>query len=377
MDPTPPDNARDDAVAESIRYQAESCRRVGSPMYAQLLTGLCADYVAGGITYEMLSNVSSQPMHDALSLRYLATAHQLALAGRAPGLAEAYGSCGGVWQGDDLTPAFLRAVEEHRDMFAAGVRRNVQTNEVGRAAALVPGFSLIHARHGLPLATLEIGASAGLLSRWMHMRFDTGTSSTGPSDSAVSFGAEWWRQPAPPLAADVRVVSARASDIAPFDVRDADHRLRMHSFVWPDNAVRRDRLQAAIDLACTHPIPVVEADAGAWLRQELDGTLPSGVATVVFHSIVWQYLPQTTRESLRQALNAAAATATPRSPLLWLRFEPDTIDHAALRLTTWPGGTDELLAHAGYHGADVRWLLSSEPASDAEDQPPSRSRFEE
>jgi len=37
-------------------------------------------------------------------------------------------------------------------------------------------------------------------------------------------------------------------------------------------------------------------------------------------------------------------------------MEPDSLDHATLRLTTWPDGADEKLAEVGYHGAGINWL---------------------
>ena len=358
MDATAPVSSRHDAVADSLRRQAASCAHIGSPLYAHLLDGLCADYVAGGISYEVLNGVTKQPVHDALGLRYLATAHRLALEGSAPELASAYESCGGTWSGTDLVPAFCRAVEANRDAFTDGVRRNVQTIEVGRAAVLTSGFSLISLRHRLPLTVYEVGSSAGLLSQWMHVRFDTGFSATGPAESPLRFDATWWHQPAPLLDPDLTVTAAYASDVAPIDVSDPVGRLQMMSFVWPDQLRRRERLQAAIDVALAHPLHVEQADAGQWIARALGAPLPHGVATVVFHSIVWQYLPVTTRTMLRESLRRAGASATPASPLLWLRMEPDTPERAAVRLTTWPGGYEEVIAHVGYHGADVRWLAA-------------------
>ena len=358
MDATAPVDSRDDAVADSLRRQAASCAHIGSPIYAHLLEGLCADYVAGGVSYGVLHGVTDQPVHDAIGLRYLATAHRLALEGLAPELAAAFESCGGAWSGADLVPAFCRTVDANRDAFADGVRRNVQTNEVGRAAVLASGFSLISLRHHLPLAVFEVGSSAGLLSQWMHVRFDTGASATGPADSPLRFDSTWWRSPAPLLDQDLTVTAARASDVTPIDVSDPAGRVQMMSFVWPDQGQRRERLRAAIDVARTHPMHVEQADAGQWIAGVLSDPLPEGVATVVFHSIVWQYLPATTRAILRDALDSAGAGATPTSPLLWLRMEPDTPERAAVRLTTWPGGNDELVAHVGYHGADITWLAA-------------------
>jgi hypothetical protein len=360
MAPTAPVDSRDDAVVDAIRRQAASSRTIGSPLYGSLLDGLAGDYLAGGVTFELLHGISDRPTHDAVPLRYLATAHRLALTGRAPGLAAAYDSCGGSWGGQDLTETFLRTVHEHRDEFIAGLRRNVQTNEVARSAVLASGFSLIIRRHRLPLALFEVGSSAGLLSRWMHYRFDTGTTARGPTNSPLTFDGSWWRTPPPRLDPTINVAAVHASDIAPIDLTSQAGREQMLSFLWPDQRDRRERLQAALAVAAEHPLTVEQADAAEWVAGQLSAGLAARTATVVFHAIVWQYLPAATRDGMRDSLRRAGATASTTSPLLWLRMEPDTHEHAALRLTTWPGDTDEVLAHVGYHGADIVWLLDTD-----------------
>lgn len=353
---------------ESIEHQAAACERVGSALYGSLLRGLAVDHLAGGLTAELLDGVSDRPVHDAVPLRFLATGHRLALAGSAPGLAAVYPSCGGEWSGGDITDVFLSAVATHRSTFVAGLQRTVQTNEVGRAVALASGFSTIAGRYGPRLRTLEIGASGGLLSRWPSFHVDSGESATGPADSPVRFGPDWFADgPLPPLVGSIDVVDRRACDIAPIDATSDDGRLTMLSFLWPDQLERFDRLRAALDVAASDPITVEQADAGDWLARELTTAAPAGTATVVFHSIVWQYLPAATKDAVRAALADAGASAAPDRPLCWLRMEPANADHADLRLTTWAGDPDrsptadmppdELLAHVGYHGAGVAWVV--------------------
>ncbi|MFM2072180.1 MAG: hypothetical protein RLZZ623_2443 [Actinomycetota bacterium] len=344
------------SIIEAIEHQAAGCARVGSALYASLLTGLAADYLSGGTTAELLEGVSEQPLHDAIALRYLAVAHRLALAGDAPELAQHYPSCGGTWSGADITDAFLSVVAKHRRTFVDGMRNNVQTNEVGRSVALTAGFSLVMSRHGLPLRTLEIGGSAGLLSRWPSYSYDTGETTAGDASSEVHFGPSWYQGNLPALHGSIPVSSRASSDISPIDVSKPDGRLAMLSFLWPDQNDRRDRLLAAMHVAERDPIVVERADAAEWLQRQLGGPPPEGVATVVFHSIVWQYLPRLTKDGVRAAILDAGERATTTSPLCWLRMEPATSEHADLRLSSWPGLADEVLAHVGYHGAELRWL---------------------
>jgi hypothetical protein len=82
------------------------------------------------------------------------------------------------------------------------------------------------------------------------------------------------------------------------------------------------------------------------------------VATVVFHSIFWQYLPAETAGKVRVAIAAHGASATPAAPVAWLRMEPAEPSPVPieLRLTLWPGGEERLLANVQAHGASVEWL---------------------
>ena len=118
---------------------------MGSALYARLLAGLEADHAAGGLTTQLLEGRSERPIHEAVVLRLLGAAHRLVLEGRAPELARFYPSAGGTDEGDP-TPAFLAAVAAHRPEVEAAMTRGVQTNEVGRAAVLAPGFALIARR---------------------------------------------------------------------------------------------------------------------------------------------------------------------------------------------------------------------------------------
>jgi hypothetical protein len=102
------------------------------------------------------------------------------------------------------------------------------------------------------------------------------------------------------------------------------------------------------------PVHVERAPAGDWLERRLADPPPDGVATVVFHSIVWQYLDDGERDQVRAAITRAGDRATAESPLAWVRMEPDG-DDARVDVNTWPGD-HRLVARAGFHGRPVRWL---------------------
>ena len=106
----------------------------------------------------------------------------------------------------------------------------------------------------------------------------------------------------------------------------------------------------------SHPSPIED-----WLPGQLATPVP-GVATVVFHSVVWQYLPEPTRNLIRTTIEEAGRRATAEAPLAYLWLEPSVANYfpAELRLATWPGadGVDDnrMLATSGFHFGPVTWL---------------------
>jgi hypothetical protein len=103
-------------------------------------------------------------------------------------------------------------------------------------------------------------------------------------------------------------------------------------------------------------VDVDEEPVETWLPRALD-TPVAGAATVVFHSVVWQYLPKETRDIVRRTLDDAGRRAAPDAPLAWVRLEPSLrMLHSELRYTLWPGGAETLLATAGFHAGPISWL---------------------
>jgi hypothetical protein len=285
--------------------------------------------------------------------------HRLVLEGRAPDLAAFYPSAGGSFSATaapKAAEALLSALAEDRDAIAYGLTRPVQTNEVGRSRALMLGFLEVAEHTGLPLRMLEIGASAGLNLRWDRYRYEggAGASAFGPVNSPVRFEPAYRDDP-PALGRLAVVVERRGCDGSPLDPASAADQLTLKSFVWPEQLDRLARLDGALEVARTVAAPVDRATAVEWLDDRLaEGAAAHGTATVVFHSILWQYLNGSTRNRLVATLFRAGRSATVEAPLAWVRMEPAGGDISArkteIRVTRWPGGHDTVLAHAGYHG---------------------------
>lgn len=237
----------------------------------------------------------------------------------------------------------------------AGLATAPQTNEPARSAMLLPGFLAIARETGLPLSINEIGSSAGLNLLWDKYHYDFNGQQWGDPASIVRFSPAM-RGTGFPLDVDVEIVSRRGSDIAPVAIEDEDALLRLRSFVWADQKERMERLTAAFGLAEAASLAIEKADAADWI----EGILRSrkdGEAFVLFHSIVWQYLPHRTKRRIESMFEREGSLATSVAPIAWLRMEAADKEHAALSLTCWPAGITRQLANVSYHGGWIEWLI--------------------
>jgi hypothetical protein len=181
----------------------------------------------------------------------------------------------------------------------------------------------------------------------------------GDAGSPLRFDQPWVGAPDADLDVPVRIIERRGCDPNPVDPASADGRLTLLSYVWADWTERIDRLVTALTLAAADPPAVDRSGMADWLAAQLAEPRP-GVLTVVWHSVVRQYIDFPERDAAQAVLARAAAAATPDAPLAYLRFEPRRLDDRSVRfellLTRWPGaGGDELLATAHGHGIPTTW----------------------
>jgi hypothetical protein len=278
--------------------------------------------------------------------------------GRVPALAVFYPPPATPWDAHAAAAAIEHATVANREVVVDVLASPPQTNEVGRSAILMSGYAEIARRTGLPLRVLEIGCSAGLNLAWDRYAYRLGERTIGPADAPLTLTPEW-RGTLPDIAHLPTVVERRGCDRAPIDLAAPGADERLIAYVWPDQRDRLRRLEAAIAVARRVPPPVDTADAADWLERQLAAVGP-GVATVVAHTIVWQYFPRSTAARARRALEDTGARATVERPLAWLAFEQSAADAPPeLTLTLWPGGVTRCLARAHPHGAWIDWLDDS------------------
>ncbi len=234
-----------------------------------------------------------------------------------------------------------------------------QTNEVGRAAALVGGLHHVVASRPGPVRLVEIGASAGLnlLADRFRVVAADGHAVGPPTSPVVLDGA--WHGPLPPISARPDVVERFGCDTAPLDATTDEGRLRLTSYVWPDQRARLERLRGALALAVAQQVPVVVERSGAveFLRR-LD--LVPGTTTVLWHSVMWQYLPPAEQASASVRIEELGAQADRTAGFAHLFLEPPTLTadeplEFVVVLRSWPGGEERVLGTAAPHGLPVTW----------------------
>jgi hypothetical protein len=343
-----------------LRAQADQCAHNGSPLTGALLYGAADDYGRRGPAYDLMAPLADDPSGTVPPLRLAGALHRLVLERRAPELALHYPSVGGTAPVADVWPAARRAITEHLALLREAVRRPVQTNEVGRSAALYGGLLHVVAQTGLPVRLLEIGSSAGLNLLVDRFAFDIADGVVlGDPGSPVRLHRPW-HGTLPPYEVVPHVVERGGCDPSPLDPGSDEDRLTLTSYVWGDQLERFERLRGALSLAVQHGVDVEKLPASEFLARELAAPR-EGVATVVWHSVVWQYLSKPERGAVEQVLRRAGDAATADAPLAHLRLEPARVVGTgdfgfSVQMTTWPGGEPRLLAEAEGHGPPVTWL---------------------
>jgi hypothetical protein len=332
----------------SLLPQARACRDLGSPFMERLMLLLHNRLAPGTQLADRLLSWSGDASHTgaAVALRLAGGLHGLVLAGEDAALAAVYppqeASDAALWQ------AVAGAMQRHAAALDRALERAPQTNEVRRSAVLIAAAQLLAQRFALPLVLSEIGASAGLNLLWDRYALMVGSRRSGPPDAVLTLAPDW-RGPPPPAASPV-IAARRGVDLAPIDPALPADRLRLLSYIWPDQTERFARTSVALALPSA---PVDRGDVLPWLESRLAAPCP-GQLHLVFHTLCWPYLSAETQARCTALLQAAGARATDRAPLAHLAMEP-TADrtHTALRLTLWPGTED--LGAAGFHGEWVAW----------------------
>ncbi|TDC20141.1 DUF2332 domain-containing protein [Streptomyces sp. 8K308] len=350
-------------VARLFVQQAGECARLGSSLYAALLERAASDVVEGGPCADAVAGYEQSGVEEALPLRLLGGVHSLVLTGRAPELAAYYPSAGGAFtpaDGDAVWCAFRSVVAEERGWLREWLRRPPQTNEVGRASLLLAGLLYTVPTAQRPVRLFELGSSAGLNLRAEQFRYTAGDFAWGPADSLVRLTDTWegcvpdWLRTGADRHQALRIVERRGCDPTPIDPLSTDGALALRSYVWPDQRERTERLEGALRIAAKVPATVEAAGAADFLAEV---ELEPGTVTVLWHSVMRQYVPAEEWARVEREMARLAAAATDDAGFAYLAFEPrDVAGQPGFWLSVRVGaGPERLLASAMPHGLPARW----------------------
>lgn len=341
-------------VAAAFANQVAYCVKSGATVTARIVAALhdLLERGEGGALLEAVHGWAGAPLADAVPLRVAGGIHSLHLKGAEPALGAIYMD----QQGVNDAAIVAEAIHRHEAELLTWLDGPPQTNEAGRSANFIAAMLWL-AEQGLPprFQCLEIGSSAGINLMLDRYHYDLGGVQVGPEPGAMRFAPEW--QGPPPPDRTIEIVSTRGCDVAPVDLTDPAQALRLKAYIWPEHAVRFERMEAAIAEAATSPPDLVRMNAADFVEAELARPQEAGTTRVLMHSIVWQYVPADQQARITAAMEAAGARATPERPLAWIALEANRVLHLhELVVRYWPGGGEPvMLGRAHPHGASIDW----------------------
>lgn len=350
---------------ESFRKQVIACRALGSPLTADICEILAETLQEsqGEVARRILNwPGDSSPRADAVPLRLCGGLHALVLTGKDEALAAAYANT------RPTAKILQQAIATHEDYLLDWLQGPPQTNEVGRAAAIIAAARFASEHCALPIRALELGASAGLNLNF-H-RYDLQPQGAlppsgpeGPDSPGIFLEEEGlspvvlrpgWSGDVP--RAGIEVIEAEGVDLRPVD--PVGDELRLLAYCWAGQPERMARLRAALAIARRYRPRLTAGDAAGWLKTRLGQPGPERM-TLVYHTIAWQYFPPATQARCEAALQAAGAQATREAPLVHVSMEGDGGkggDGAALTLRLWDGSPQVWsLGRVDFHGRWLEW----------------------
>lgn len=346
---------REAAIRQSFFEQADLCEQFGSEFTGQLIRTLEGILDRETRTGRAVLDWQGRPEAngDALALRLCGALHALVLQNIDPALAAIYPPNAAVAP-EAFRRTLTEAIARNDSELVVWLDLAPQTNEVGRSSLLYLGLMEIARRFGQPLRLFEIGSSAGLNLVLDQYGYNLGGAQFGNRDSGLQLQPEWTGPP--PEFASVDVVERHGCDLSPINL--ATDRVRLQSYVWPDQEERHRRLAAAIGIAENVGVTVDRQDACSWVVQQLSDGRPLGQTTVLMHSLTYCYFPPETQSTIANHMEALGALADADHPLAWLGFELNQDNQPELNLRVWPNGQSELIARAHPHGRWVEYLPS-------------------
>ncbi|HWG98150.1 MAG TPA: DUF2332 family protein, partial [Pilimelia sp.] len=228
----------------STRTLAQAYRRFGqraaatSPLYERVAAAVSE-------SDEALRAIEAVPARKRHPTVILAALHDLALAGRAPALAEAYAARDGGAASRAAIDTLLRMTDS---VVALAVHRRVRTPETGRHCVLYPAIAEAAHRVGADAVGLvDVGCAAAFNLHVDRVRitYSNGQSLGDPSSSVQQSSSIVGGRPVPSRRMP-EVVARVAVDADPIDVADADDARWLRACLWPEQSDRAAQLEAEL-----------------------------------------------------------------------------------------------------------------------------------
>lgn len=339
-------------------YIADSSCRGYSPLYDRI----CRHVAESDALLDLIETAPPE-QHNPVLL--LAAVHYLVLGSPDHPLAAVYAGESDA----DPGPLFVDLCLDRRvELLALLATRQVNTNEVGRAAIIGPALTTVAAGFGAPIGHVDVGCSAGLNLFCDRYRLDYGPAgASGPADAPVVVTCEVVAGE-PPIAPSLPAVAARVGlDRDPVDLDDPDQLRWQLACAWPDTG-RLVRTELALEEARRRGgMRSVRGDAVESVGELVVGLPPEAVAVVTTTWVVAYFSPEQ-----RTGFQAALAEVSKTRPVAWISGEsPGVIDPIplddppaagdfewnVLGLVTYRGGQAdaELLGYVHPHGTTLDW----------------------
>lgn len=295
-------------LAEVYRHFADVVAPGISPLHARVAFALSQSDAA----LHALAAAPPRKRHPAL---ILAALQDLALAGRAPGLAAAFAAADGHAAAEAAIDTVVRMTDS---VVATVVRRTLRTHQTGPHAVLYPAIVEAARQVGAPavgLVDLRCSAGLNLSVDRVGITYSNGLSlgdSSSPVQVACSVvGAQLipaW--PMPPVVARVGI------DLDPLDVTDAEDARWLRACLGPDQPEEVARLDAETALAASLRPVLLQGDAVELLPAAVTRVPPDALPVVL---TTWALSKDAPGSRLR-FLNRLEEAAADR-PVAWVSVE--------------------------------------------------------
>ena len=334
------------------RFARVEARDLESPMYEELAHAISRDD-------DLLEIAAQTKAYQPPPNMLFAAVQFLLLSGEEHALSSHYPIIAGEARvGTSAIADFRDFCIGHREAVIEIIRsRRTQTNVVRRCTCLLPAFSIVSQESGLPLALIDIGASAGLnlnFDRYYYRYQSHGNKvvNWGSERSRIHLEAELNGSSSfPSLAPIISVASRNGIDLNPVDLTNPDQLLWLRSLIWPEHVERHQQLIDAASEFNNSDICMHAGDATEVLPG-LMASIPVEHALVVYSTIALYQFPNKSRERLSQALTRGSENR----PVWQIALEGS---QPTLSLTRYRNGVSdtEILADASPHGWWIKWRV--------------------